>query len=183
MNRGIEVHDFERVRSWLTVKSSDPSNDASVCRYRDELSISINRIIVSLNMIKNEEALSAIWPFAHPDFKLGHHNELEKIFSKFNLGSSESDRVFVSKMILSLAQDFPKRWVHIDPNMSLEEMQMLVMVACYCETNEQRVNDNVRGTNVNVDTDGDDFVKSVFCPIPSSEVEKANQLVEKSKRN
>ena len=177
-NRRIPICDFERARLWCSIQSSDPLNDESVEKYRKDLEGEIEKMIFHMNNLHTKSVLDSISKFVHFDNRanIGSHHDLQAIFQDLNSCANKERREFAFKALMSWSKGFPKKWVTIVESMSLDEMQMLAMVACYLEAKEQGAVLNSKTSKTTVQ-DEKELVDTIFVPICNGEIAKANAFV------
>lgn len=137
-----EVNSYiEAAITYMECVSTLPENDSAIEKFRNAICSEIPFLcdaVDELDYSKIANRLSSI-VYTRPKnmYQMAHY-QLEKIYSYLNENQSSDNRLWALKQ----AEDFWKalacKWVMINLNeMSLEEIKLLVAVACYLEVNNQ----------------------------------------------
>lgn len=178
-NRGVDTADFKKAYTWLTIPSTNPSNAKSIGRYRTELGECINAISGDMDKLCHTNALEKLYPFVHYayDVDLPNKHALQSIFADMTGRSARAKRDYSLRVIQTWAKGFPSKWVVITQDMSLDEMQMLAMVACYLEMSERRKCAVEKKIDTSSGEEIERNLKRLLKPIPKKEVLKAEKRI------
>ena len=180
-NRRIPTYDLERARLWRSLSLSEPLNASVVGKFRKELDEEIEKAIFHFNILHAQPALDGIAKFVHFDVHahLGKLHDLQAIFGDLNSRASKERRDYSLITLLNWAKGFPSKWVTIREDMSLDELQMLAMVACYFEAREKKCSGKHESSGAVVQ-DEEKILESLWEPIPDEDVARANAFIKTS---
>lgn len=137
-----EKYTVESAIEYLTCASTEPVNQQAVSDYQKaiiDLVPDVIQAVDDLDYNKLENTLCSVLSIRPNKMHNLAHYELEKIFCYLNKGDeTSSNYAWGIQQANSFMKGFACKWVKIDTNtMSVEEIKLLVRVACYLEMMEQ----------------------------------------------
>ncbi|MEI3536508.1 MAG: hypothetical protein V8R16_07200 [Bacilli bacterium] len=144
-SRFIDTYTLDDVLSYLTCKTTIASNNVNVNIFRDKIKEKIPELcdcIDRLDYVGMEETLSLIYERPNKMHQMAYY-QLEKIYSYLDTRSEVIDKAsneyWGLKQAYDFSKEFAKKWVKIDiKTMQYDEIKLLVAVACYLESQEQK---------------------------------------------
>lgn len=135
--RYVDYDLFETLLCYLKTETTVDSNKKVVSKFKDAVKRDLPNICNAIDVLDHEKAFSIVSSYYHPIFNT-EDNFLYYSLSKI-LSSANDKKHFMFKYELKrFYNNFAKKWVIIDIEyMDLNEIKLLVNVACYCEKVEQ----------------------------------------------
>ncbi|MCR0274321.1 hypothetical protein MKA31_19695 [[Clostridium] innocuum] len=132
----------ETAIDYLTCNLTEPDNKHAVSEYKKAILASIPNIIQAIDTLNYEHLSSSLRDVIHVRPNKMHnsgHYELEKIFNYLNDNEFSSNYSWGILQVKKFMMGFASKWVSIDTKtMSVNEIKLLIDVACYLEDKEQK---------------------------------------------
>lgn len=135
VERGGPSYQFEFPLMCLEAKSTLKENEVIVGRYRADIANAVNEAKESFKKLDYNSCINTLDAVCRREYGCGPAGDgyyLQKVFTHLSLDPYDDKRKFAMRCAESLAKGFASEFVKIDVNlMSVDEIKMLLSVACY----------------------------------------------------
>ncbi len=140
--RCMEHYEIDELITYLTLQSSIEANNEPIAKYRQAIVCAIPELCITIENMNYDRMFEILgelvgWGVLPKCLYENANYDFEKIIC-LSVSDHPNNIWYGLRRAQSFSDNFAKKWVTIDTeHMSIDEIKLLTIVACYCEKNNK----------------------------------------------